>query len=114
MLKRGEPSAVMTKLLNDSSGYLTAYASLAAVAYLIYRKGHHVVSGAITVTGLICGVVFFCYWIGHVVSLCEQLRDKHQRSKAAMFHSSLIMFIFILAYPGMIAVTIYTVINSIK
>jgi len=114
MLQRGEASAVMTKLVNDSSGYLAAYAALASVAYLIHKKGNFLASNVITILGMLFGFILFFYWVGHVVSLCEGLRDKHQRSKSAMFHTSVILFTFLLGYPGIIAVTIWTVFYSIK
>ncbi|NEK80018.1 MAG: hypothetical protein G3W58_02065 [Pantoea ananatis] len=114
MLQRGEASAVMTKLVNDSSGYLAAYAAMASFCYLIQKKGDLLASNVATLVGFLCSMTLFFYWVGHVVSMCQELKDKHEDSKAAIFHSVLILFIFLLGYPTIIAVTIWTVLQSIK
>ena len=114
MLNKGQASALMTKLVNDSTGYTAAFAALIMIAYKLEKNGQHGTSLVMALIGGISGLVMFFYWIGHVFNQCEKLRDSTPSSKAAKAHASLILFIFTTAYPGIVAITILSFYQSVR
>lgn len=114
MSEKGAATAAVTKLVNDSTGYSAAYASLAAVAYLMHKKGSAVSSNFFTIVCIIISLMLICYWIDHVTTVCQKMDDKLFGSKTGLFHKFAIQAIFIVGQPLIIAVTIIIVMKSIN
>lgn len=114
MTQKGAASAAITKLVNDSTGYSAAYASLAAVAYVMHKKGNVIASNILSVVGLICSLILIYYWIDHVISVCQALEVELRNAKNRFFHMVVIKFIFVVGQPFLIAITIFTVLKSLN
>lgn len=113
MLK-GEASEVMTKLINDATGYIAAFSALTLLVNRTAGKNMSFVDDIFIVTAVVCGFFMFCYWVDHVVSQCEKLRKREPASLAAIFHTILIFIIFTMCYPGIVVMTIWSFLQSAK
>lgn len=114
MSEKGAASAAVTKLVNDSTGYSAAYASLAAVAYLIDKKVSVVTSNVFYMVCMIISLMLICYWIDHVIIVCQKLNTELLGSKTRFFHTFAIQVIFIVGHPLIIAVAIIIVLKSLN
>lgn len=113
-MKKGEASSVMTKLVNDATGYMAAFSALTVQLDQLAGKSDGFVRTTLIISAVIAGAVLFCYWIDHVVSHCEELKDSEPPSKRALIHSTIILFTFLVAYPAIVITTVWAFLQSFK
>lgn len=112
-LKRGEPSALMTKLLNESTGYITTLAALSILSLMILKKEVGDVGIYFLVVFTISSIVLFCYWIGHFVESCVQFSRVHKDSRSASVHAFIILMSLLFSYVGALVLATWTLFESL-
>ncbi|EME0311879.1 hypothetical protein VXI92_004589 [Enterobacter hormaechei] len=107
-LKRGEASALMTKLVSESMGYTTTLAGLLILNIIIFRKGYDTIGTAYAVIFICCAIALFCYWVGHLVQSCVDMKNQHPGSREASIQAFIIMMCMMFSYIAVLVITIFT------
>lgn len=111
-LQRGEASALMTKLVSESSGYITTLAGLLVLTLILFKKGHNII-GSIAAVIFICSAIgLICYWIGHTVESCNRMKNQHPDSPMATVHAYLILMCLFFSYIGAMVIAIVTLLDA--
>lgn len=111
-LQKGEASALMTKLVSESSSYTTTLAGLFVLDLIIYKKGHDIIGAGFALIFICCAIGLFFYWIGHIVESCISLKNKHSDSRLASVHAFIILICLVFSYIVALVIAIITLLDT--
>ncbi|MEI2264225.1 hypothetical protein [Erwinia sp. CGal63] len=112
-LQRGEASAFMTKLVNDTASYVTL---IAAMTFIVILADKHGYSGAGKVMVYFFGLsamVMLGYWISNVLEQCQSF-IKQRRGFVPGLHVAAISFVTVLSCLSALIIAITTLEQTLK
>jgi len=112
-LQKGEASAFMTKLVNDTASYVTLIAAMTFVVILTDKRGYPGAGKVMVYLFGLSAMVMFGYWISNVLEQCQSL-IKQRKGFLPGLHVAVISFITVLSCLSALAIAVITLEQTLK
>lgn len=112
-LQKGEASAFMTKLVNDTASYVTLIAAMTFVVILTDKRGYPGAGKVMAVIYGVSAVIMLGYWICNVLEQCRCFRNS-RKGFAPGLHASIIAFVIIISCISALVITVVTLMQTLK
>jgi len=112
-LQRGEASAFMTKLVNDTASYVTLIAAMTFVVILTDKRGYPGAGKVMAVIYGISAVIMLGYWISNVLEQCRRFRNP-RKDFASGLHVSITAFVIIISCISALVIAVVTLMQTLK
>ncbi|ELY2738303.1 MULTISPECIES: hypothetical protein [Cronobacter] len=111
-LQRGEASAFMTRMVNDTASYVTLIAAMTYIVILADKRGYPGAGIPMAIIYGLCGMVLLGHWITNVIEESRKFRIAKKGFWAAL-HVSVIALVTVVSCLGALVVTIVTLTQSV-
>ncbi|WP_147196103.1 hypothetical protein [Pantoea sp. CCBC3-3-1] len=112
-LQRGEASAFMTKMVNDTASYVTLIAAMTFIVILTDKRGYPGAGKVMAVIYGVSAIIMLGYWISNVLDQCRRFKNPRKGFMPG-FHASIIAFVTIISCISALVITVVTLTQTLK